>query len=164
MSSDRLVGHSHVEDMHGSPSPEANTPMDDANLARREDLKAIEQTILDYIEGFYEGDAARMECAIHPELAKRIARRDPESGRGYFAEMSALALMQLTRQKADRPTPLAERQREIAIFDIFENSASARMTASSWVDYLHLSRLNGRWVIVNVLWEMKAGRPLKPFW
>jgi hypothetical protein len=138
--------------------------MDDTNLAGRDDLKAIEQTILDYIEGFYEGDAARMESALHPELAKRIARRDPESGRSYFAEMSALALTQLTRQKADRPTPAAERQREIVVFDIFENSASARITASTWIDYLHLSRLNGRWVIINVLWEMKAGRPFKPFW
>jgi hypothetical protein len=138
--------------------------MDDTNLARRDDLKAIEQTILDYIEGFYEGDAARMESALDPGLAKRIARRDPESGRSYLAEMSALALTQLTRQKADRPTPEDERQRDIVVFDIFENSACARMTASTWMDYLHLSRLNGRWVIVNVLWEMKAGRPFKPFW
>jgi putative lumazine-binding protein len=138
--------------------------MDDAGQAAPDDLKAIEQTVPDYIEGFYEGDAARMEGALHPELAKRIARRDPESGRSYLAEMSALALTQLTWQKADRPTPVAERQREIVVFDIFENSASARMTASTWMDYLHLSRLNGRWVIVNVLWEMKAGRPFKPFW
>lgn len=138
--------------------------MDDANPARGEELKAIEQTIQDYIEGFYGGDAARMESALHPELAKRIAYRDPASGRSSFAEMSALALTQLTRQKADRPTPVAERRQEIVVFDIFENIASARMTASTWIDYLHLSRLNGRWVIINVLWEMKPGHPFKPFW
>src|SRR5262249_46471729 len=32
---------------------------------------AIKQTALDYIEGWYEGDAERMERAVHPELAKR---------------------------------------------------------------------------------------------
>ena len=31
---------------------------------------AIRQTALDYIEGYYEGNAERMERALHPELAK----------------------------------------------------------------------------------------------
>ena len=30
--------------------------------------------------------------------------------------------------------------------------------------YLHLSRFNGRWVIVNVLWEMKPGHPFAAYW
>ncbi|MET4799621.1 nuclear transport factor 2 family protein [Bradyrhizobium sp. LB11.1] len=138
--------------------------MDRVNPARSDDLKAIEQVVRDYIEGFYEGNAARMESALHPELAKRIARRDPESGRDYLAEMSALALTQLTRQKAERPTPPAQRQQEIVVFDVSGNAASAKMIASTWIDYLHLSHINGRWVIVNVLWEMKAGQALKPYW
>jgi hypothetical protein len=24
-----------------------------------------------------------------------------------------------------------------------------------WIDYMHMAKSNGRWVIVNVLWEMK---------
>jgi hypothetical protein len=138
--------------------------MDDANMARQDDVEAIEHVILDYIEGFDDGDGARMESALHPELAKRIARLDPVSGRGYLAEMSALALTQLTRQKADRPTPTVDRQQEIVVFDIFEDAASAKVIASTWIDYLHLSRINGRWAIVNVLWEMKPGQPFKPYW
>ena len=138
--------------------------MDDANIARQDDPAAIEQTVLDYIEGFYDGDEARMERALHPELAKRIAYLDATSGRGTLAEMSALALTKLTRQKSDRPTPVVERQQEIVVFDIFNNAASARVIASTWIDYLHLSRLNGRWVIVNVLWEMKTGHAFKPYW
>jgi hypothetical protein len=27
--------------------------------------------------------------------------------------------------------------------------------ANDWVDYLHMTRLDGRWQIVNVLWELK---------
>jgi hypothetical protein len=26
---------------------------------------------------------------------------------------------------------------------------------SDWIDYMHIAKFNGRWVIVNVLWEMK---------
>jgi hypothetical protein len=29
-----------------------------------------------------------------------------------------------------------------------------KLMAADWVDYLHLARWNGRWVIVNVLWEL----------
>ena len=36
-----------------------------------------------------------------------------------------------------------------------ENAASVKIVAADWVDYLHLAKYNGRWVIVNVLWEMK---------
>jgi hypothetical protein len=32
------------------------------------------KTALDYTEGWYAGDAARMERALHPELAKRMYR------------------------------------------------------------------------------------------
>ena len=67
------------------------------------DLAAIEHTALDYIEGFYAGDSARMERALHPELAKRIAHADAQSARSRLAEMSALTLVQLTSARAAVP-------------------------------------------------------------
>ena len=30
----------------------------------------------------------------------------------------------------------------------------AMIVAAAWVDYLHMARFDGRWVIVNVLWEL----------
>ena len=131
---------------------------------RPADLAAIAQAALDYIEGFYEGDAARMERALHPELTKRIVRPDPESGCSQLVEMSALTLVQITGARANRPTPAAERQQDITVLDVFENAASAKVVAGGWIDYLHLVRWNGRWVIINVLWEMKPDRPFTPWW
>lgn len=128
------------------------------------DHAAITQTALDYIEGFYDGDADRLERSLHPELAKRITHPDPVSGRSHLAEMGALALTRFTREKAGRPTPATERQQEVIVLDVFENAASAKVIASTWIDYLHLSRFNGRWVIVNVLWEMKPGHPFAAYW
>lgn len=128
------------------------------------DLGAIEQTARDYIEGFYAGDASRMERALHPELAKRIVRPDPDSRRSQLVEMSAMTLVQITCARADRPTPVAERQQDVTVLDVFENAASAKVVAGAWIDYLHLVRWNCRWVIVNVLWEMKPGRPFASWW
>jgi hypothetical protein len=119
------------------------------------DRSAIESTALDYIEGWYEGSAERMERALHPELAKRIVRTDPKSGKSRLDQMSAMTLVQGTRRGGGKDTPADKRQRDVTILDVYENTASVKVVASDWIDYLHMAKFNGRWVIVNVLWELK---------
>lgn len=121
------------------------------------DSADVRQAALDYIEGYYAGDAARMERALHPELAKRIVGTN-ERGRSQLGQMSAMTLVQGTRAGGGKDTPVAERRKDVTIFDIYQNSASAKIYASGWVDYLHLAKWNGHWVIVNVLWELHPRR------
>jgi putative lumazine-binding protein len=118
------------------------------------DSAAIRQAALDYAEGWYAADAARMERAVHPELAKRIVRTN-DQGRSRLDQMGAMTLVLGTRGGGGNDTPAGERQADVRILDVFENAASARVMMSGWVDYMHLARYNGRWVIVNVLWELK---------
>jgi len=117
------------------------------------DSAAIRQTALDYIEGWYEGNADRMERAVHPDLAKRIVNTD-QRGRSVLGHQSAMTLVQNTRRGAGKETPIGERRTDVRILDIFGNTASVRVDASTWIDYLHMAKWNGRWVIINVLWEM----------
>src|SRR5215210_7836390 len=118
------------------------------------DAAAIKQTALDYIEGWYEGNAERMERALHPELAKRIVRTNKE-GMSQFSQMSAMSLVLGTRRGGGKNTPKEKQQKDVTILDVFENAASVKVVASDWVDYLHMAKFNGRWAIVNVLWELK---------
>ena len=122
------------------------------------DSSGIRQAAVDYIEGYYEGNAERMARAVHPELAKRIVNVD-ERGRYRLGQMSAMTLVEGTRAGGGRDTPASERRKDVTIFDIYQNAASAKIYASGWVDYLHLAKWNGRWVIVNVLWELHPRRP-----
>ena len=126
----------------------AQQPSADAERA------AIKQTALDYVEGWYEGNAERMERALHPDLAKRIVRTSPE-GRSRLDQMSAMSLVQGTRRGGGKETPKERQQKDVVILDVFENAASAKAIMSDWIDYLHMAKFNGRWVIVNVLWELK---------
>jgi hypothetical protein len=116
------------------------------------DSIAIRQAALDYIEGWYEGSAERMERAVHPDLAKRIVGTDAR-GRSSLGHQSAMTLVQNTRRGAGRETAPAAQRKDVRILDVFGNTASVRIDASTWVDYLHVAKWNGRWVIVNVLWE-----------
>ena len=118
------------------------------------DAAAIKQAALDYIEGWYEGNAERMERALHPELAKRIVRTGKE-GYSNLGQMSAMSLVLGTRRGGGKQTPKERQQKDVTILDVFENAASVKVVASDWVDYLHLARAGGRWDIVNVLWELK---------
>jgi hypothetical protein len=125
-----------------------------ANAQSAADASAIKQTALDYIEGWYEGNAERMERALHPELAKRIVRTNQE-GNSRLDQMGAMTLVQFTRRGGGKSTPAEKQQKDVTILDVFENAASAKVIASDWVDYLHMAKFNGKWVIVNVLWELK---------
>lgn len=119
------------------------------------DAELIKQTALDYIEGWYEANTERMERALHPDLAKRIVRSD-DKGRYMIGQMSAMGLVQATR--SHDPVPKEKQQKDVTVLDIFGNAASAKIVASEWVDYLHLAKWRGRWVIVNVLWELKPAK------
>ena len=116
---------------------------------------AIKKTALNYIEGWYEGDAARMESALHPELAKRMISTDSKTGRSQFNHMGAMQLVQNTRRGGGSKTPKEQQTKEITILDRFNNAAVVKIVASGWIDYLEEAKVNGEWKIINVLWELK---------
>lgn len=130
------------------PAVHGQTKVSDA------DRQAITQTALDYVEGWYEGNAERMERALHPDLAKRVVFTDAK-GRSRLDQMSAMGLVQGTKRGGGKDTPKEKQQKDITILDVFENAASVKAVMSGWIDYMHIAKVNGRWVIVNVLWEVK---------
>jgi hypothetical protein len=123
------------------------------------DSAAIRSTALDYIEGWYEGNPERMTRALHPELVKRIVVSDTATRRSVLQSMGASALLNGTRHGWGKETPKERRQKDVAILDIFGNAASVKTVMADWVDYMQMAKVDGRWVIVNVLWERKPGVP-----
>jgi hypothetical protein len=121
------------------------------------DSAAIRATALNYVEGWYEGNADRMARALHPELVKRIVVRDTTTGKTMVQGMGASVLVNSTRHGYGKETPKERQQKEVTILDIFGNAASAKAVMADWVDYMQLGKVDGRWVIVNVLWERKGG-------
>jgi hypothetical protein len=91
-----------------------------------------------------------MESSLHPQLAKRLVEHTPDGDR--LDEMSAMRLVQMTRHE-----PRETRRTDVTILNRFENAASVRVDAHAWIDYIHMAKWNGRWVIVNVLWELRPG-------
>lgn len=118
------------------------------------DREGVKRAALDYAESFYEGNGEKMEAALSPDLAKRIANTNPQ-GRSSLGNMSALTLVQVIRTGSGKNTPKDEQIKNVAILDMMTNSATVKLEMRDWIDYMHIAKMNGKWLIVNVLWEMK---------
>ena len=118
----------------------------------------IRGAALDYAEGWYSGDADRMARAVHPELVKRILVTDTATGRAFVQTMGASALVNGARHGYGKNTPAERQQKDVRILDVFGNAAVAKVVMADWIDYLQLVKADGRWQIVNVLWERKPER------
>lgn len=123
------------------------------------DSAAVRAAVLDYIEGLYEVSPERVDRSVSAELAKRSVGTFQGTNRQFLRPMSKDVLLNVaaTYNREGR-TPRTARK-EVRILDMLDHTATVRLTAVDWVDYMHLAKLNGRWVIVNVLWqEVPAGR------
>lgn len=121
------------------------------------DTLAIKETILNYLEGFYTGDEARMEKALYHDLAKRFVTPE-RNGRNGIQHMTAMQLVQYTRRRNDDTPAKGPLTVKIEIFEIFDKVAVARSEGDkvNFVDFFHLGNINGEWKIVNVIWAFQA--------
>jgi hypothetical protein len=129
----------------------------DEAASKATDAAAITRTALDFEEGWYTANAARMARAIHPDFVMRHVGLDKTSGR-YVLDQDIGFRELVARTRAGRGKVPAQRQRrEVTVLDVFGDAASARIRSWYGVDYLQLARWNGRWVIVNVVWSKPPG-------
>lgn len=121
------------------------------------DSADIRAAALNYVEGWYEGNAERMEKAVHPRLAKRIIAfsKDIRKNENVLNEMNGEQLVDGTRKGYGKNTPKEKQIKNITILSLYNNTASVKAEMGDWIDFMHLGRWNGEWKIINVLWEMK---------
>lgn len=117
-------------------------------------IAAIEATCFDYVDGQLEANPDRVARALHPDLAKRAVLGDTPDERLGLRRMSKEELVGLTRQGALK-TPKAQWDRSCLVLDVTEEAASVRLETPWFVDYFHMGRFEGRWIIVNALWHSK---------
>ena len=125
-----------------------------ATADKEKDRKAVENAALNYIEGWYEGNAERMERCLHPDLQKREIRTLSQTGRSQFGLHTASTLIEGTRLGRGKRIPIEERNIQITVFEISKNIASVKVTSKLSTEYLHIVKYNGEWKVLNVLWEL----------
>ncbi len=118
-----------------------------------EERQAVKQAALDYVEAIYEVNPAKAERSVHPELVKR----------GFFIKkgetaysphtMTFVQLVELAKNYNKNGSVPKDAVKEVVVFDIADQTASAKVTAVWGIDYLHLAKYDGKWKIINILWQ-----------
>jgi Putative lumazine-binding len=111
------------------------------------DYANVHATVTDYIEGYYTGDAARMDKTMHPHFLKHVIH-----GTIPIRQKTASQMMNEVRT-AGVPVdlPQAERTEQVTVLDVAGNIASVKLVTPHWVDYVTLSKLDGQWKILSVV-------------
>ena len=113
----------------------------------------IVATVLDYFEGWFDGDAARMDRALHPALAKRSL--GPVAGAG--ADLRSVTKEQMVAWTAGgegkKVDPGPDRRIDVTVVDVYGNIASVVVDSDVYREYLHLVETDDGWKIVNALWH-----------
>jgi hypothetical protein len=118
------------------------------------DEQAILAAVHDYVEGWFDGDAVRMERALHPELMKRcrgIEGDDPDA----LETLTAREMIDATADGEGRGEDAADRQIEVKIEYLSGDIASVTCLCHRYVDLLHLIRMPEGWRIVNAAWQLR---------
>jgi ketosteroid isomerase-like protein len=113
------------------------------------DTESITRAVLDYFEGWFDGDSARMERALHHDLVKRSPGDDQASSLGIT---TAEQMVEWTKLGAGKPDA-TDRRIEVEVQDVYEDIASVLVRSAPYHEYLHLVRTRDGWKIANALWR-----------
>ncbi|CAN5708476.1 hypothetical protein BH18ACI4_BH18ACI4_06090 [soil metagenome] len=115
--------------------------------------EAVRQAVLDYVEGVYEVSPTRIERSTHPDLAKRgflIKKGETVYSRHTMTFPQLVELSNNYNKDGHVPK---DAPKEVVVYDISDQTASAKLTAVWGIDYIHLAKYDGKWKIINVLWQ-----------
>ena len=130
----------------------AATPATVFGQTREADREAVRQAALDYVEGVYNVQPDRIERSVHPSLVKRGFYKENAAGAYNESPMTYEQLVKLAgnwNKEGKRDTSI----KEVAVLDVLDQTAVAKVTASWGIDYMLLARYGDRWKITQILWQ-----------
>jgi hypothetical protein len=118
------------------------------------DTAGVRRAALDYLEGFYEGDSAKIVRSVRPDVRK-AGYYTSQGSTAYAAEEMPFAefLSYVKNFRARGRTTPATAPRQVIVGEVNDQTATAKVIAWWGIDYLHLAKYDGKWMIVNVLWQ-----------
>jgi len=118
------------------------------------DREAVRQAVLDYVEGIYNVEPERIERSVSPNLAKLGFYR-PASETAYrpARAMAFQQLVEIAKTYNKEGKLRKDAPKEIEIYSVMDQTATVKLTAEWGIDLMHLAKMDGKWMIVNVLWQ-----------
>lgn len=117
-----------------------------------DDRAAIERAALNYLEGFYEGSTEKIRESVHPDAQKFGFYM--ENGTYHRAPMTFEGMLEFAEEvKSSGNYPAKDAPKRVEILDALDKTAVAKVYAWWGSDYMTLVKYDGKWMIVQVLWQ-----------
>lgn len=118
------------------------------------DRDGVHQAVLDYVEGVYNVDPSRIERSVHPKLAKTgFYRGQKDETYRPASNMTFEQLKDVARNWNKDGKLRKDAPKEITVFEVLDQTATAKLVAEWGIDYFHLAKFDGKWMIINVIWQ-----------
>ena len=121
--------------------------------AQSVDEQAVRECALDYLEGWYSADTARMAQALSKDLAKKGFLVHPNTGELHISPASYDQMLQWVGQKPDQLAQDPDIKMEVHVIEVGARIAMVKTVTPDFIDYLHMAKVDGQWKIYHAVWE-----------
>lgn len=121
-----------------------------------EDAAAIQSCILDYFEGWFDGDSDRMDRALHPGLFKHALGQD-KARSGTLDVTTKDEMVDGTGRGWGRNRDVPDRAIRVNISAVSGDIASVAVHSAIYVEFALLARTSDGWRITATLWRWATG-------
>jgi hypothetical protein len=119
-----------------------------------QDSVEIKQAALGYIESQHNVNPKQMGEVLHPRLVKRSVFKDKTTQKDFVSEYFAENMIILAEKYNTKGDKFPKNpKKEVTFLDVSAKTASVKLMADEWIDYMHIVKVNGEWKIINVLWQ-----------
>ena len=120
---------------------------DSSGAASMDDKAAVQQSVMDYVEGVYQAKTDLIQRAVHPDL-KMFGYKGAAEKSGQA--MTYTQLVDFASKYSAGGVP-KDALKEVKVFDVSGNLASAKLKSSWGTEMLHLVKEDGQWKIMQIV-------------
>lgn len=115
-------------------------------------VEEVSRVATEYFQAWFAADGERMRACLHPDLAKRTPLNPGAASLDFYNDTAETLVADTARGGGSRFEPW----QEVTVLDVFGDIATVMVRSQPFVEYLHLARFDGRWLIVNALYAVKT--------
>ena len=133
-----------------------NIKIELASKATLADSTEIKRISLGYLIALQDLKPALMKEVMNDSLNKMTIGWDRKTRKEYARAISKNRMIEnaTSWNKSNTKFPVKPNN-QVKILDIYNRIANVRLISDNWVEYLQLIKLDGKWSIINLLWQHK---------
>lgn len=121
----------------------------------QDDRAMVQSALEDYVNALYDVKPALIERSVDKTLRKIGYWYDDKSSE--YKDNLPMTYQQLYdlagSWNKDGGRTTADSPKKIEIYEVNDKTATGKLTAEWGIDLFHLSKVNGTWKIMNIIWQ-----------